>query len=112
MKYKKCRNDTITFCGDNCVSKDLDFCLKLKGELKNKVVEYNLQLHAQNVSGFDTWVVLNDLDCDKRIVNNIKNGKGNFEMKVFNGYIEKNKKIPQYLPFKCGMTHLIPFLKN
>ena len=28
-------------------------------------------------------------------------------MKVFNGYIEKNKKqIPQYLQFRCGMTHL------
>ena len=28
-------------------------------------------------------------------------------MKVFNGYIEKNKKgIPQYLRFCCGMTHL------
>ena len=29
------------------------------------------------------------------------------ELKVFNGYIEKNKKqIPQYLHFRCGMTHL------
>ena len=28
-------------------------------------------------------------------------------MKVFNGYIEKNRKqIPQYLHFRCGMTHL------
>ena len=28
-------------------------------------------------------------------------------MKVFNGFSEKNKKqIPQYLHFRCGMTHL------
>ena len=29
------------------------------------------------------------------------------ELKVFIGYIDKNKKqIPQYLHFRCGMTHL------
>ena len=47
----KCRKDTIAFDGDDCVSKALDFCLKLKGEerkVKNKIVEYNLQLHAHN----------------------------------------------------------------
>ena len=35
------------------------------------------------------------------------------ELKVFNGYIEKNKKqIPQYLHFRCGMTHLNYSLKK
>ena len=34
-------------------------------------------------------------------------------LKVFNGYIEKNKKqIPQYLIFRCGMTHLNYSLKK
>ena len=33
-------------------------------------------------------------------------------MKVFNGYIEKNKQIPQYLHFRCGMTHLNYSLKK
>ena len=34
-------------------------------------------------------------------------------MKIFNGYIEKNKKqIPQYLIFRCGMTHLTYSLKK
>ena len=115
-EIQKCKTDTIAFCGDNCVSKALDFCLKLKGEerkLKNKIVEYNLQLHAHNGSGFDTWIVLNILDCDKRIVNIFKNGKGIFEMKVFNGYIEKHKKqTPQYLHFRCVMTHLNYSLKK
>ena len=64
--------------------------------MKNKIVEDNLQLHALSASGFDTSIVLNNLDCDKRIVNIIKNGKGIIEMKVFNGYTEKSKKqIPQ-----------------
>ena len=108
----KCKKDTIVFDGDNCVEKALDFCLKLKGEerktVNNKVVEYNLQMHAHNGSGFDTWIILNNLPCNKHIVGDIiKNGKGIISLKVFNGYIEKNRKqIPQYLIFRCGMTHL------
>ena len=90
------KKDTIASDGDICVEKALDFCLKLKGEeykdRKGKVLEYNVQLHAHNGSGFDTWIVLNNLSCDKRIVNIIKNGKGITELKVFNGFIEKNKK--------------------
>ena len=46
-------------------------------------------MHAHNGSGFDTWIVLNNLDCDKRIVDVIKNGKEIIELKVFNGYIAK-----------------------
>ena len=109
--------DTIVFDGDNCVEKALDFCLKLRGrEYKDKkgtVLEYNLQLYAHNGSSFDTWIALNNLPCDKRIVNIIKNGRGIIKLKVFNGYIEKNKKqIPQNLHFRCGMTHLIYSLKK
>ena len=83
---------TIVFAGDNCIANVLDFCLKLKGEerkVKNKIVEYNLQMHAHNESGFDTWIILNNLPCDKHIVDIIKNGKGIIELKVFNGLIEK-----------------------
>ena len=67
------KKDTIAFDGDNCVEKALDFCLKLKREQykdkKGKFLEDNLQIHAHNVSGFDTWIVLNIIACDKRIVN-------------------------------------------
>ena len=42
---------------------------------KNKALENNLQHHAHNESGFDTWIVSNNLPCDKRIVNIVKNGK-------------------------------------
>ena len=80
---------------------------------KGKVLEYNFQLHAHNGSGFDTWIFLNNLPCQKRIVNINKNGKGIIELKLFSGYIEKNKKqIPQYLHFRCGMTHLNYSLKK
>ena len=117
IELENCRKDTIVFDGDDCIDKALDYLLKLKGEerkVNNKIVEYNLQLHAHNGSGFDTWIILNNLRCDKHIVGDIiKNGKGIIELKVFNGYIYKNnKQIPQYLHFRCGMTHLNYSLKK
>ena len=109
-ELQKSIDDTVAFAGDNCIGNALDFCLKLKGDerkVKKKIVEYNLQMHAHNGSGFDTWIVLNNLPRDKHIVDIIKNGKGIIELKVFNGLIIKNNKpIPQYLHFRCGMTHL------
>ena len=115
-ELKNTIDDTIAFAGDNCINNALDFCLKLKGEeqkIKDKIVEYNLQMHAHNGSGFDTWIILKNLPCDKHIVDIIKNGKGTIELKVFNGLIHKNnKQIPQYLHFRCGMTHLKYTLKK
>ena len=115
-EFKKSIDDTIAFAGYNCIGNALDFCLKLKGDdckVKNKIVEYNIQMHAHNGSGFDTWIVLNDLPCDKHIVDIIKNGKGIIELKVFNGLVYKNnKQIPQYLHFRSGMTHLNYSLKK
>ena len=71
-EIEKCKKDTITFDGDKCAEEALDFCLKLKGEeykdKKGKVLEYNLQLHAHNGSGFDIWIVLNNLPCDKKLL--------------------------------------------
>ena len=92
-EIEKCKKDTIALDGENCVEKALDFCLKLKvqeyKDKKGKVLEYDLQLHARNGSGFDTWIVLNNLSCDKRIGNIIENGRGIIELKVFHGYIAK-----------------------
>ena len=80
----KCKKDIIAFHGDECVQKALDFCLKLKREeykdRKGKVLEYNRQLHAHNGSGFDTWIVLKNLPCDKRIVNLKKTAKVELEV--------------------------------
>ena len=115
-EIQKSIKDTIAFVGDNCINNALDFCLKLKGEerkVKNKIVDYNLQMHAHNGSGFDTWIVLSNLPCDKHNVNIIKNGKVIIDLKVFNGLIQKNnKQIPQYLHFRCGITHLNYSLKK
>ena len=91
-ELKKSIDVIIAFAGDNCINNALDFCLKLKGEerkVKNKIVENTLQMHAHNGSGFDTWIVLNNLPCDKHIVDIIKNGKGIISLKIFNGLIQK-----------------------
>ena len=56
---------------EDCFTKALDFLLKFKGEerlVKNGIVEYTLQIDAHNGSGFDTWIILSHLSCDKRIV--------------------------------------------
>ena len=42
---------------------------------KNKIREYNLQLHAHNESGSDTWIILKNLPPNKRIGNNIETAK-------------------------------------
>ena len=55
------------------------FLYKIESEerkVKNRIIEYILQLHAHNGCGFDTWIVLNKLPCDKHIVKVIKTGKG------------------------------------
>ena len=87
----------------------MDCLLKFKSEerkVKNKIVEHILQLHALNGSGFDTWITLNYIPCDKHIVDITKKGKGIISLKVFDGYIQNNEKqTPQYLIFRCGMTH-------
>ena len=88
-ELQKSFKDTIAFAGDNCIGNALDFCSKLKGDerkvIKNKIVEYNLQMHAHNGSGFDTWIILKIFSCDKHIVDIIKYGKGIISLKIFNG---------------------------
>ena len=78
-ELEKRKIDTLVFVADDCITKALDFCLKLKkGErrisVNNKIVD-NLQLQAHNGSGFDTWIKLNKLPCDNYIVDVIKKVK-------------------------------------
>ena len=59
-EIEKCKKDILAFEGDDCVSRASDFLLKIKGEerkMRNKIVEYNLQLRAVNGSGlsFSIW---------------------------------------------------------
>ena len=42
----------------------------------------------------------------------IKNGSGIVSLKIFNGYVDPAKKIPQYVYFRCGLLHIKDSLKN
>ena len=93
----------------------LDHVLSVKGEpkkVKNKIVEYNLDLIAHNGSGFDSYVVSNNLPQWRSIVKPIKNGGGIVSLKIFNGYVDENKKIPQFVHFRCGRVHFNQSLKK
>ena len=98
QEYQKCLNDCVVFKGTDCINKMLDHVLSFKGEpkkVKNKIVEYNLYLIAHNGSGFDSYVVLNNLPQWRSVVKLIKNGAGIASLKIFNGYVDPVKEIPQ-----------------
>ena len=109
QEYQKCLNDCVFFKGTDCINEMLDHVLSFKGEpkkVKNKIVEYNLYLIAHNRSGFDSYVVLNNLPKWRSVVKLIKNGAGIVSLKIFNGYVDPVKKIPQYVHFRCGRVHI------
>ena len=93
----------------------LDYVLQYKGEPKrinNKIVKYNLYLIAHRGSGFDSYVVLNNLPQWRTVVSLIKDGSGIVSLKIFNGYVDPVKKIPQYVHLSCGLLHIKDSLKN
>ena len=104
QENQKYLNDCVVFTGTDCINEVLDHVLSFKGEpkkVKNKIVEYNLCLIAHNGSGFHSYVVLNNLPQWRSIVKLIKKGRGVVSLKIFNGYVDQNKKIPQYVHFSC-----------
>ena len=113
-EYQKCLNDWIVFRGLDNINKMLDYVLQYKGEPKrinNKIVKYNLYLIAHKGSGFDSYVVLNNL-LQWRTVKLIKNGSSIVSLKIFNGYVDQIMKIPQYVHLRCGLLHIKDSLKN
>ena len=115
QEYQKCLNDCVVFKGTDCINEMLDHVLSFKGEpkkVKNKIVEYNLYLIAHNGSGFDSYVVLNNLPQWRSIVKLIKNRAGVVSLKIFNGYVDQNQKILQYVHFRCGRVHINKSLRK
>ena len=83
-----------------------------KSEMKYEIVEYNLYLIAHNGSGFDSYVVLNNLPQWRTVVKLIKNGAGIISHKIFNGYVDQNKNLRQYVHFRCGRVHINKSLRK
>ena len=67
---------------------------------------------AHNGSGFDSYIVLNNLPPWRYVVNLMKNGTGVVPVKRFNWYVEEKKKIPQDIYFRCGRVHFKSGLKK
>ena len=67
---------------------------------------------AQSGSGFDSYVLLNNLPQWRSVFKSIKNGVGFISLKIFNGYVDEKKKIPQYVQFRCGKVHINRSLKK
>ena len=115
QEYQKCLNDCVVFKGTKCLNEMLDHVLSFKGEpkkIKKKLLNILYTFLAHNGSGFDSYVVLNNLAQWRRFVKPIKNGAGIFALKIFNGYVDQNKEIPQYVHFRCGRVHIINSLKK
>ena len=62
--------------------------------------------------GLDSCVLLNNLPQGRTVVSLIKKGLVIVSLKIFSGYVDQNKKIPQYVHFKCGLLHIKDSLKN
>ena len=107
--YEKCRKDCIVFKGTNSINEMLDYVLQFKGEAKRiitKIVKFNLYLLAHKGSGFDSYVVINNLPQWRTVVSLIKNGSRNVSLIIFNGYVYPVKKIPQNVHYGCGLLHV------
>ena len=114
-EYQKCLNDFIVFKGVDNINEKLDYVLKFKGEAKrinNKTDKYNLYLIAHKRSGFDSYVVLNNLNQWRTVVSLIKNGSGIVSLNIFSGYVDPFEKLPQYFHFGCGILHIKDSLKT
>ena len=67
---------------------------------------------AHNGSGFDSYVVINNLPQWRKVVNLIKNGAGIVSLKIFNEYVDEIEKRPQYVHFRCGRVYFDSSLKT
>ena len=81
-------------------------------KVKIKIIGNNLFLIAHNGSGFDSYVVLNNLPQWRSVVKLIKNGAGIIPFKIFNSYVDQNKKNHQNVHFRCGRVHINKSLKK
>ena len=109
QNYQKCLKVCVVFKETDCNNEMLDHVLSFEGETKKiniEIVEYNLYSIAHNGSSFDSYVVLNNIPQWRSVVNLNKNGAAIVSLKFFNGYVDRNKKIPQYVHFKCGRVHI------
>ena len=109
-EYEKCRKHCIVFKETDSTNEMLDHVLQLKGEAKrlnNKTVKYNFYMLGHKGSGFDSYIVFNNLPQWPTIVSLIKNGSSIVSPKIFNGFIYQNKRCLQNVLSRVGGVHNI-----
>ena len=68
---------------------------------------YRLLLVAHNISGFDSWVVLNSLVKDITELKIIKTARGLISLSFRCGVkIVNTSEVPQYVKFTCSKSHI------
>ena len=67
---------------------------------------------AHNGSGFDSYVVLNNIPQGRTVAKLIKNGAGIISLEIFNGYVDEKKKFSGCVHFRCGRGHINKSLKK
>ena len=89
------------FDGEDCITRMFEKLRDLKGEAKKIekngkeiTIEYEMKMIAHNGSGFDSWIILDNLPEWCRITSMIKTGKGIINMKIYNGIcnVKTNKE--------------------
>ena len=107
--------DGVVFKGIDYNNETLAHVLSFRGEhtkVNNKIVQYNLYLIACNGSGFDSYVVLNNLPQWRSVVNSIKNGAGIVSLRIFNSCVDQNKKLLNMFILDVEEFRLIKILKK
>ena len=76
-----------------------------------KIVESNLSLIAHNGSGFDNYVVSDNLLQWRSVANLFNNGAGFVYLILFINYVDQ-KRNPHYVHFRFGGVHIDSTLKT
>ena len=75
------------------------------------MVKTSLNIVGHNGSGFDSCVVSNNPPQWRTAINLIKNGSSVVSLKIFNRYVNKNKKNPQKVNLRSGRVRINISLK-
>ena len=70
-----------------------------------KTVKYTIHISSKSIWFLINYVVIIILPQRKTVVSLIKSGTGIASYKIFNGYIDPNRKVPQHVHFRCGWVY-------
>ena len=93
----------------------LDYVLQFKGEAKKLIIKLLKIIYTYVLIKDQDLIVMlfmNNLPQWRTVVSLIQNGLGIVSLKIFNVYVDQNKRISQYVHFGCGLLHIKDSLKK